>query len=133
MTDPQYRVEHDSMGEVRVPAGALWGAQTQRAIANFGLSGLRMPRGFIRALALIKWAAARANVALAGLEAGRGAAIERAALAVASGAHDDAFPLDVFQTGSGTSSNMNMNEVVARLASGELGSPVHPNDDVNRS
>ncbi len=133
MADPEYRVEHDSMGEVRVPAGALWGAQTQRAIANFAFSGLRMPRGLIRALALIKWAAARANVALAGLEPRRGAAIERAALSVAGGAHDEAFPLDVFQTGSGTSTNMNVNEVVARLASIELGSAVHPNDDVNRS
>ncbi len=126
------RIEHDSLGDVRVPADALWGAQTQRAVENFPLSGLRLPRPFLRALGLIKAAAARANAELGELEAPLADAIAEAADAVASGAHDAHFPVDVFQTGSGTSSNMNANEVVAALASRALGRKVHPNDEVNR-
>ena len=118
------------MGELLVPAGALWGAQTQRAVQNFQFSELRMPREFIRALGLIKWAAARANQQLALLPPKQAQAIEGAALAVAKGQHDAHFPVDVFQTGSGTSSNMNANEVIARLAS-EGGLAVHANDHVN--
>ncbi len=121
------------MGAVAVPAAALWGAQTERARQNFALSGLTLPARFIAALALVKWAAARANAALGGLDGRTAAAIERAALAIAAGEHADAFPLDVFQTGSGTSTNMNVNEVIAHLAGRELGVAVHPNDDVNRS
>ena len=134
MTDTDYRVERDSMGETRVPAHALWGAQTQRAVQNFPISGLAMPRGFIRALGLVKWAAAGANLALGDLDRVRSFAIQRAALEVAEGRHDAQFPVDVFQTGSGTSSNMNANEVVARLATQYAGggTTVHPNDDVNR-
>src|SRR3984893_2111900 len=127
------RVERDSMGVLDVPADALWGAQTQRAIQNFPSSGLRMPRAFIRALGLIKHAAAGANVELGDLPRDLGAAIEAAALGVAAGRHDDEFPVDVFQTGSGTSSNMNANEVIATLASRSLGAAVHPNDQVNMS
>src|SRR5690606_30637743 len=122
------RIERDSLGELKVRSDALWGAQTQRAIENFPLSGLRMPRDFIRALGLIKWAAAMANVELGGLDAKRAAAIQKAALEVADGRHDAHFPVDVFQTGSGTSSNMNANEVIARLASQFAGLAVHPND-----
>src|ERR1700723_3501832 len=125
------RVERDSLGSLDVPAEALWGAQTQRAIENFPPSGLRMPRAFIEALALIKHAAAGANAELGDLPAAVAAAIQEAALKVATGAYDDQFPVDVFQTGSGTSSNMNANEVIATLASRTLGSQVHPNDDVN--
>ncbi|HEX6571949.1 MAG TPA: class II fumarate hydratase [Steroidobacteraceae bacterium] len=135
MTDTDYRVERDSMGETRVPAQALWGAQTQRAVQNFPISGLPMPRGFIRALGLVKWAAAGANLALGDLDRVRAFAIQRAALEVAEGRHDAHFPVDVFQTGSGTSSNMNANEVVARLATQYAGGgtvTVHPNDHVNR-
>jgi fumarate hydratase class II len=128
-----FRVERDSMGELQVPAAALWGAQTQRAVNNFPISGLRMPPSFIRALALIKWAAARTNRSLGLLPEGIAAAIEASALEVANGMHADQFPIDVFQTGSGTSSNMNANEVIARLATRALGSPVHPNDHVNMS
>jgi fumarate hydratase class II len=130
---PSYRVEHDSMGALDVPATALWGAQTQRAIQNFPASGLRMPRAFIRAMGLIKRAAAAANADLGDLTPGLAAAIQAAALEVAQGRYDDQFPLDVFQTGSGTSSNMNANEVIAALASRSLGQPVHPNDHVNMS
>ena len=133
MPEKDLRLEHDSMGVVAVPAAAAWGAQTQRALENIRLSERRMPAGFIRALALIKWAAARVNSRLAGLDPARARAIEATALEIADGGHSDAFPLDVFQTGSGTSSNMNVNEVIAHLASIRLGSPVHPNDDVNRS
>src|SRR5712664_2972397 len=111
------RVEHDSMGELDVPAGALWGAQTQRAVQNFPATGLRMPRAFIRALGLIKHAAAAANAEIGDLP-----------LDVAAGRYDDQFPVDVFQTGSGTSSNMNANEVIATLATRALSRPVHPND-----
>src|SRR3984957_9565805 len=127
------RVERDSMGPLDVPAHALWGAQTQRAIQNFPPTGLRMPRMFIRALALIKHAAAGANAELADLPTPVARAIQAAALEVAAGRHDDEFPVDVFQTGSGTSSNMNANEVIATLASRSLGAAVHPNDQVNMS
>jgi fumarate hydratase, class II len=129
----EFRVERDSMGELQVPASALWGAQTQRAVNNFPISGLRMPPAFVRALALIKWGAARANRGLGLLPEAIAAAIEKAALEVANGAHAEHFPVDVFQTGSGTSSNMNANEVIARLATKALGSAVHPNDHVNMS
>jgi fumarate hydratase class II len=128
-----FRVERDSMGELQVPASALWGAQTQRAVNNFPISGLRMPAAFIRALALIKWAAARTNRNLGLLPEAIAGAVESSALEVANGMHEDQFPIDVFQTGSGTSSNMNANEVIARLATRTLGSPVHPNDHVNMS
>jgi fumarate hydratase class II len=128
-----FRVERDSMGELKVPASALWGAQTQRAVNNFPISGLRMPPAFVRALALIKWAAARTNRNLGLLPEPIAAAIEASALEVANGMHEDQFPIDVFQTGSGTSSNMNANEVIARLATKALGSAVHPNDHVNMS
>jgi fumarate hydratase class II len=127
---PAYRVEHDSMGELQVPADALWGAQTQRAVENFPISGRPMPRGFIRALGLIKAAAAEVNAGLGLLPKNRAATIRKAALDVAVGVHDAHFPIDVFQTGSGTSSNMNANEVIATLAS-RAGRAVHPNDDVN--
>ena len=127
------RVEHDSMGEVLVPADALWGAQTQRAVENFPVSGERIGRDLIGALASIKGAAARVNAELGVLDADMADAIHDAAADVARGKHDDAFPVDVFQTGSGTSSNMNANEVIARLAAQRLGRPVHPNDDVNAS
>jgi fumarate hydratase class II len=131
MSDDGYRVERDSMGELRVPAEALWGAQTQRAVDNFPISGLTMPRAFIRALGLIKWATAGANAELGLLTSKKAIAIQSAALEVADGDHDAQFPVDVFQTGSGTSSNMNANEVIARLATDRLGAQVHPNDDVN--
>ena len=131
MTTKDSRVERDSMGALDVPADALWGAQTQRAIQNFPPSGLRMPRAFIRALGLIKCAAAGANAQLGDLAPDLAAAIQAAALEVAQGKFDDQFPVDVFQTGSGTSSNMNANEVIATLAGRRLGRPVHPNDHVN--
>ena len=126
-----YRIEHDSMGELKVPSAALWGVQTQRAVANFPVSGLRMPRQFIRALGLIKWAAAATNHDLGLLSAAMADAIKSAALEVAEGRHDEHFPVDVFQTGSGTSSNMNANEVIANLAARAYGEKVHPNDHVN--
>jgi len=126
-----FRIERDSMGELQVPENALWGAQTQRAVQNFPISGLPMPRGFIRALGLIKWATAGANAELGLMPTNRAVAIQGVALQVAEGEYDEHFPLDVFQTGSGTSSNMNANEVIAKLATEELGSAVHPNDDVN--
>jgi fumarate hydratase class II len=126
-----FRVEHDSMGELKVPADAHWGAQTQRAVENFPISGLKLPRAFIRALALVKQAAARANTQLQLLDAKVSQAIQSAAAEVAAGDHDRHFPIDVFQTGSGTSTNMNANEVIAVLASRRLGAPVHPNDQVN--
>jgi fumarate hydratase class II len=131
MSSSKHRIEHDSMGELKVPADALWGAQTQRAMQNFGLSGLTMPRQFVRALALIKWAAAGANRDLQLLPPEIAEAIRKSALEVAAGTHDRHFPVDVFQTGSGTSSNMNANEVIARLASGLSGKPIHGNDHVN--
>jgi fumarate hydratase class II len=127
------RVEHDSMGALEVPASALWGAQTQRAVQNFPATGLRMPRAFIRALGLIKHAAAGANAQIGDLPRDLAAAIQAAALDVAAGRYDDQFPVDVFQTGSGTSSNMNANEVIATLATRSLSHTVHPNDHVNMS
>ncbi len=120
------RIEHDTMGEMRVPASALYGAGTARAIANFPISGRRFPRQFLRALGLIKSAAAKVNGAQGHLPAGLAAAIEAAAEQVVEGRHDDEFPVDIFQTGSGTSTNMNANEVIGRLAG------AHPNDAVNR-
>lgn len=124
------RIEHDSMGELQVPADALWGAQTQRAVQNFPISGRPMPRGFIRALGLVKGAAAQVNADLGLLPKGIARAVQAAAQDVASGTHDAQFPIDIYQTGSGTSSNMNANEVIATLAS-RGGKPVHPNDHVN--
>jgi fumarate hydratase class II len=125
------RIERDSMGEVRVPADALWGAQTQRAIDNFPISGLRLSRPLIRALGLIKATAAEVNAELELLDGARAQAIVAASLEVAAGQHDAQFPVDIFQTGSGTSSNMNANEVIAHLASRAAGEAVHPNDHVN--
>jgi fumarate hydratase class II len=129
MTESGYRVEHDSMGEVRVPVDAHWGAQTQRAVENFPISGRPIAPALVRALALIKAEAARVNQ----LDRPLRDAIAAVAEEVASGEHDDQFPIDVFQTGSGTSSNMNANEVIAHLASERLGAPVHENDHVNMS
>jgi fumarate hydratase class II len=126
-----FRIEHDSMGELKVPADALWGAHTQRAVQNFPISGLTMPAAFITALALVKQAAARANRHLRLLEPRMAEAIEAAAAEVAAGAYMEQFPIDVFQTGSGTSTNMNANEVIASLATRRLGAPVHANDHVN--
>ncbi len=125
------RIEQDSMGKMEVPADALYGAQTQRAALNFPVSGQAMPAGFIRALALVKWAAAEANMQLGLLPARIGRPIAAAALAVHAGEHADEFPVDVFQTGSGTSSNMNMNEVLATLASRRSKAAISPNDHVN--
>ncbi|HLV58583.1 MAG TPA: class II fumarate hydratase [Natronosporangium sp.] len=130
----EYRIERDTMGEVRVPADALWGAQTQRAVENFPVSGRGLEPAQVHALARIKGAAARANASLGVLDPALADAIAAAAEAVAAGTYDDQFPVDVFQTGSGTSSNMNMNEVLAALASARLGGRrVHPNDHVNAS
>ena len=129
--DTSYRIEHDSMGEVRVPRKALYKAQTQRAIDNFPISGIPVPRTFIRALGLVKAMAAAVNQDLGHMDARLSAAIQAAAREVEQGKHDDQFPIDVFQTGSGTSTNMNANEVIASLASRALGVPVHPNDHVN--
>ncbi len=131
MAEQDYRIEKDSMGEVRVPADALYGAQTQRAVENFPISGLRFPRTFVKALGLIKGAAAAVNQDLGLMEAGMAAAIQEAAKEVERGDHDAHFPLDIFQTGSGTSTNMNTNEVIATLATRKLGRKVHPNDHVN--
>src|SRR6476620_10962792 len=128
---PQTRTEHDSMGEVQVPAEALWGAQTARAVENFPLSGQPVPPGVIHALARLKAAAAEVNAELGVLDTERARAIAAAAGEVADGEHDDEFPVDVFQTGSGTSTNMNVNEVVARLAHLASDLEVHPNDHVN--
>jgi fumarate hydratase class II len=127
----EYRTEKDSLGEMRVPAGAKWGPQTQRAVENFPVSGRPMPPGFVHSLGLIKAAAALVNEELGLLGADVAKAIEHAALEVHRGTWDAEFPIDVFQTGSGTSSNMNANEVIARLASERLDRPVHPNDHVN--
>ncbi len=131
MTEATFRTERDSMGELQVPAGALYGAQTQRAVENFPISGLRLPRAMIRALGLIKGACAEVNGELGLLDQAIAEAIAAAAAEIAEGRHDAHFPVDIFQTGSGTSSNMNANEVIARLASERLGAPVHPNDHVN--
>ncbi len=133
-----FRIEHDTMGEVRVPAGARWGAQTQRAVDNFPISGRPIHRDLVRALALVKAEAARVNAArpeVGAVDETIGAAVAAAAERVAAGEFDDQFPVDVFQTGSGTSSNMNANEVIAQLASEALGTAgaVHPNDHVNAS
>lgn len=125
------RIEHDSMGELQVPADALWGAQTQRAVQNFPISHRPMPRGFIRALGLIKAAAAEVNAGLGLLPKATAKAIHAAALSVADGGHDAQFPIDIYQTGSGTSSNMNANEVIAHLAGAAGKTKVHPNDHVN--
>ncbi|MGI8993446.1 MAG: class II fumarate hydratase [Nocardioidaceae bacterium] len=131
--DGDFRLEHDTMGEVEVPAAALWRAQTQRAVENFPISGTRLEPEHIHALAQIKAAAARVNAELGVLDDDIAKAIENAAIEVAEGKYDEHFPIDVFQTGSGTSSNMNVNEVIASLATRTLGTSVHPNDHVNAS
>ena len=133
MSEGGFRIEKDSMGELEVPVSARYGAQTQRAVNNFAISELPMPRRFIQALGLIKAACAEANRDLGDLEADIATAIIQAAESVAAGDHDAHFPVDVFQTGSGTSSNMNANEVIANLATEALGREVHPNDHVNMS
>ena len=133
MSEQPMRVEHDTMGEVAVPADALYGAQTQRAVENFPVSGVRVDPAVVRALAAVKAAAATVNARLGVLPQDVADAVAAAAREVADGAHADAFPVDVFQTGSGTSTNMNMNEVIATLASRRIGRAVHPNDDVNAS
>lgn len=126
------RIETDSMGQVEVPKNALYGAQTQRAVNNFPISGLTLPTDLIKAIARIKWSAAAANQQCADLDAEKSSAIKAAAQQIIEGQHADQFPIDVFQTGSGTSSNMNVNEVIAHIAQ-QQGVDVHPNDDVNRS
>ncbi|WP_458188346.1 class II fumarate hydratase [Haladaptatus sp. NG-WS-4] len=136
MSDDDYRIEEDSLGEMRVPTDAYWGAQTQRAVENFPISGITFGRRFIRALGVVKKAAAQANRDLGMIEEDEAKAIIEAADEVIAGEHDDQFPVDVFQTGSGTSSNMNANEVIANRAAeiygGEVGSrEIHPNDHVN--
>ena len=133
-----FRTEHDTMGEVQVPSSALYGAQTQRAIDNFAISGLRLPSRFIHAVAHIKKAAAQTNLELGLLDANIATAIIRASEAIIAGEHAEQFPVDVFQTGSGTSTNMNVNEVIAHVASEFLASeyadqPIHANDHVNMS
>ena len=133
MSKKSLRTVHDSMGELQVPEDALWGAQTQRAVDNFPISGIPMPRQFIQALGLVKWAAAGANAELGLVTSVKAVAIQKAALEVSAGDHDAHFPIDVFQTGSGTSSNMNANEVISTLATRYLDLEVHPNDDVNMS
>ena len=131
MESNRYRIEKDSMGDVRVPIDALYSAQTQRAVENFPVSGITLPRSVIRALGLIKAALAGTNGELGLLEGDMTTAIISSALEVADGRYDSQFPLDIFQTGSGTSSNMNCNEVIATLATRRLGEIVHPNDHVN--
>ncbi len=131
MAEETYRTEKDSMGEVQVPADALYAAQTQRAVNNFPISGLRFPRTFLRALGMVKGAAAAVNQELGLMQPDMSNAIQEAAKEVEDGLHDEQFPLDIFQTGSGTSTNMNANEVIATLATNKLGSRVHPNDHVN--
>ena len=133
MSEIEYRVEHDSMGEVRVPKAAKWQAQTQRAVENFPISGMTVEGSLIAALARIKGAAAAENAALKIIPKTTATAIKKAAAEVAAGAWDDEFPIDVYQTGSGTSTNMNMNEVLATLASEASGKNIHPNDHVNAS
>ncbi|MCG7253536.1 class II fumarate hydratase [Corynebacterium hadale] len=130
MTEQQYRIEHDTMGEVKVPVDALWRAQTQRAVENFPISGRGLEDQQIRALGLLKAACAQVNKDLGKLDAEKADAIIAAAKEIADGKHNDQFPIDVFQTGSGTSSNMNTNEVIASIAKAN-GVEVHPNDDVN--
>src|SRR3954469_11221701 len=137
MTSGKTRIEKDSMGEMSVPESALFGASTQRAVLNFPISGYRFPRSFIRAIGLIKWAAAQANHDLGLLDAARSALIVQAAEEVADGKLDQHFPLDIFQTGSGTSTNTNANEVIANRSAqlaakaGGAKATVHPNDHVN--
>ena len=131
MSSKEYRIEKDSMGEMQVPVDALYAAQTQRAVDNFPVSGITMPRAVIRALGLIKAATAKVNLDLGLIESDVAEAIQGAANEVAKGNHDAQFPVDIFQTGSGTSSNMNANEVIASIASTRLGRKVHPNDHVN--
>jgi fumarate hydratase class II len=126
-----YRIEHDTMGEVRVPKDAKWQAQTQRAVENFPISGIPIDPSLIAALAAIKGAVAAENVRRKSLPKAKGDAIQAAAGEVVSGRWNGEFPIDVFQTGSGTSSNMNMNEVLATLAGEAMGEKLHPNDDVN--
>src|SRR6478735_8501389 len=133
VTDIEYRIEHDTMGEVRVPKNALYAAQTQRAVENFPISGDPLEAAQIVALARIKKAAALANKELGTLDGAIADAIARSADRIIAGEFADQFPIDVYQTGSGTSSNMNMNEVLASLATQALGAPVHPNDHVNAS
>ena len=133
MSADEFRIEHDTMGEVRVPKDALWRAQTQRAVENFPISGTPLEAAHIRALAQVKAACARANAELGVLDQDMADAIVAAAAEVSAGRHDGEFPIDVFQTGSGTSSNMNTNEVLATLATRSLGRDVHPNDHVNAS
>src|SRR5438874_309155 len=129
----EFRIEKDSMGEVKVPADARWAAQTQRAVENFPISGMTHERGLIAALAMIKGAAALENARLKIIDRKMALAIAAAAAEVIAGEWDDQFPIDVFQTGSGTSTNMNANEVIASLASERLGEKIHPNDHVNAS
>jgi len=129
----KFRIEKDSLGEVKVPESALYAAQTQRAVNNFSISGIPMPECFIRSLGLIKAAAAKANAELSVLDDDLSEAIYNAAMLIADGHYCDQFPVDIFQTGSGTSSNMNANEVIATLASKRLNRLVHPNDHVNCS
>src|SRR5436190_4851055 len=137
METPEIRIEKDAMGEVRVPAWALWAAQTQRAVENFPISGLRFPRQFIRALGLVKVCSAKVNHELGLLPDKQANAIIQAAREVADGKLDEHFPIDIFQTGSGTSTNMNANEVIANRCAQLAGQPigsreiVHPNDHVN--
>ena len=133
MATDEVRIEHDTMGEVRVPAAARWGAQTQRAVENFPVSGRPVEPGLVHALGAIKAAAAEVNGELGVIAPDAAAAIAAAAAEVAEGRWDDHFPVDTFQTGSGTSTNMNANEVIAHLAAERLGRPVHPNDEVNAS
>jgi fumarate hydratase class II len=133
MGSDEFRIEHDTMGEVQVPATARWGAQTQRAVENFPVSGLTVDAALIHALGAIKAAAAEVNGELGVVALDVAAAVAHAASEVADGVHDAEFPIDVYQTGSGTSTNMNANEVIASLASERLGRPVHPNDEVNAS
>ena len=131
-SDPYTRTESDTMGEMEVPKSALWGASTQRAVLNFPISGIPMPRSFIRALGYIKAGAAAANAELGIIEEEMGAVIISASLSVAEGEYDEHFPVDVFQTGSGTSTNMNANEVIATISSKKSGLAIHPNDHVNQ-
>ncbi|MDU7502982.1 MAG: lyase family protein, partial [Corynebacterium kroppenstedtii] len=130
MSDQEYRIEHDTMGEVKVPATALWRAQTQRAVQNFPVSGRGLEHAQIRAMGLLKAACAQVNLDRGLLSEDKGKAIIAAATEIADGKHDKEFPIDVFQTGSGTSSNMNTNEVIASLCHNK-GVEVHPNDHVN--
>ncbi len=130
MADKKFRIEKDSMGELKVPTESKWGPQTQRAVENFDISDHKMPAGFIRSLALLKWGLANSNKDLNLLSAGKASAIADSAMEIYEGNHLREFPVDVFQTGSGTSTNMNMNEVISNLSSTEA-NPVHPNDDVN--